>query len=281
MRIDENKVELFSFLATTVAASIDCSKQIISTHRTKVFCNKSRDVSGLAPCTHEEADTRIILHLEDAVKAGNTKVSIRTVDTDVIVLAVTSAQRLNNAGVWIAFGTGKCLRFIAAHKIARGLGPDQCMALPMLHAFTGCDTVSFFGGRGKRTAWDTWKATDDVTPVLCSLATTPESVESFSKPLERFVILLYERTSNLECVNQARKQLFTQKGRSIEGISPTKAALIQHTKRATYQVGYCWGQVMIAAPELPSPGDCGWTCKEGGKWLGSMLDNSARGYKGL
>ena len=27
LRIDENKVELFSFLATTVVASIDCSKQ--------------------------------------------------------------------------------------------------------------------------------------------------------------------------------------------------------------------------------------------------------------
>ena len=61
------------------------------------------------------------------------------------------------------------------------------------------------------------------------------------------MILLYDSTSNLECVNQARMQLFTQKGRSIEGIPPTKAALIQHTKRATYQAGYCWSQVMIAA----------------------------------
>mgnify|MGYP000079044939 FL=1 len=172
MRIDENTVELFSFLATTVVASIDCSKQIISIHRTEVLCNQSRDVSRLAPCTHEEADTRIIPHLEDAVKEGNRKVSIRTVDSDVAVLAVTSAQRLNNAEVWIAFGTLKCFRFIAAHEIARALGPDRCMALPMFHAFTGCDTVSFFGGRGKRTAWDTWKACDDVTPALGSLATT-------------------------------------------------------------------------------------------------------------
>ena len=69
--IDENKVELFAFLATTVVASIDCSKQIISTHRTEVLYNQSRDVSWLAPCKHEEADTRIILHLEDAVKEGN------------------------------------------------------------------------------------------------------------------------------------------------------------------------------------------------------------------
>ncbi len=34
-----------------------------------LMCSASivRDVSGLAPCTHEEADTRILLHLEDAV----------------------------------------------------------------------------------------------------------------------------------------------------------------------------------------------------------------------
>ena len=80
------------------------------THPTEVLCNQSRVVSGLAPCTHKETDTRIILHLEDAVKEGNTKVSIRTVDTDVVVLAVTSAQCLNNAEVWIAFGTGGCFR---------------------------------------------------------------------------------------------------------------------------------------------------------------------------
>ena len=28
--------------------------------------------------------------------------------------------------------------------------------LPLFHAFTGCDTVSAFCGRGK-TAWNTWK----------------------------------------------------------------------------------------------------------------------------
>ena len=89
--IDENKVELFSFLATTVVASIDCSKQIICTHRTEVLFNQSRDVSGLAPCTHEDADARTILYLEVAVKEENAKISICTVDTDVVVLVVISS----------------------------------------------------------------------------------------------------------------------------------------------------------------------------------------------
>ena len=100
-------MELFSFLANTIVASVDSSKQIISTHRSEVLCNQSRDLSRLSPCTHEEADTRVILHLEDALKEGKTKVSIRTFDSDVVVLAVSSAKRLSNTEVWIAFGTRK------------------------------------------------------------------------------------------------------------------------------------------------------------------------------
>lgn len=45
----------------------------------------------------------------------------------------------------------------------------------------------------------------------------------------------YDHTNSQESVNQARKQFFTQKGRTIAGPqNPTKAALIQHTKRAVY-----------------------------------------------
>ena len=162
----------------TSAAIIATDKQIISTCHTGVLCTQSRDVSGLAPCTHEEADTRILLHLEDALKHGYNKVSIRTVDTDVIVLAVTSAQRLNITELWVAFGAGKNFRYLPAHEMANALGPDRCVALPMFHAFTGCDTVSCFGGRGKRTAWDIWNAYDEVTPAFCALADTPESIET-------------------------------------------------------------------------------------------------------
>ena len=212
LRVDENKVELFSFLATSTA-SIDSNKQVMSTIHTDVLCNQPRDLSRLSPCTHEEADTRIILHMEDAVKEGYTKVTIRTVDTGVVVLAVASAQRHKNTEVWVAFSTRKSFRFLAAHEMARVLGPDRCITLPMFHAFTGCDTVSCFGGRGKRTAWDTWRAYEGVTTAFCSLATISdsESIEGSMKSLERFVILMYDRTSSLECVNQARKQLFTQK----------------------------------------------------------------------
>ena len=265
LRIDDNKVELFSFLANCLT-TLNTEKQLITTHHTEVLCTQLRDVSGLSPCKHEEADTRILLHLEDAVKEGYTNMSIRTVDTDVLVLAVTAAQRLKIPELWVSFGTGKNFRHLPAHEMANGLGPERCMALPMFHAFTGCDTVSSFAGRGKKTAWDTWMTFSDVTRAFCAMATSPHAVDEWMELLERYVVLLYDRTSSQTSVNQARMELFTHKGRAIDGLPPTQAALIEHAKRAAYQAGHIWGQVMVAVPELPSPGDWGWKRKETAGW---------------
>ena len=117
------------------------------------------------------------------MKHSYNQLSIRTVDTDVVVLAVTSAQRLNITELWIAFGAGKNFRYLPAHEMANTLGPGRYVALPMFHIFTGCDTVSCFGGRRKRTAWDMRNAYDEVTPAFCALAATPKTVENWLGPL--------------------------------------------------------------------------------------------------
>ena len=54
--------------------------------------------------------------------------------------------------------------------------------------------------------------------------------------LERFVVLMYDRTSQCQRVNDARKVLFSQKGRTLENIPPSADALLQHAKR----VGTVW-----------------------------------------
>ena len=218
------------------------------------------DIAGLAPCSHEEADTRMLLHVEDATKQGYTTVSIRTVDTDVIVIAVSAAERLSIDELWVAFGTGKSFRFLAVHEMAQAVGPDKYGVLPAFHAFTGCDIVSSFGGRSKNTAWETWKVCDEVTATFCALGATPTPsiVDDSLDTLERFVVLLCDRTSNDEHVNDARKQLFTQKGRAIDILPPTREALRQHIRRTAYQADYCWGQMMVAAAVLPSPSEWGW-----------------------
>ena len=60
-------------------------------------------------------------------------------------------------------------------------------------------------------------------------------------------------------VNDARKQLFVKKDRQFDAIPPTRAALLEHSKRAVLQAGYIWGQALIPSPTMPNRQDWGWT----------------------
>ena len=52
-------------------------------------------------------------------------VTIRTVDTDVVVLGVAHFHGLQNIQqLWIAFGTGKEFKYIPIHKIAPAICPQ-------------------------------------------------------------------------------------------------------------------------------------------------------------
>lgn len=167
--------------------------------------------------------------------------------------------------LWVAFGTGKHYRIIPAHKIGSAIGHEKCLSLPMFHAFTGCDTVSCFAGRGKITAWEAMNVYPEVVREFAKLTNEPDQLDTAMHVIERYVVLLYDRTSPRLKVNEARLDLFARKGRDITNIPPTQSALLFHTKRAVYQAGYCWGssEAMIT---LPKPEGWGW--KEGiqGKW---------------
>lgn len=142
LRVDDNKVELFHLLSEQVASLQVESKEIYTTIEEKVLHSGSnrQDLSHLEPCTHEEADTRIMLHVKDSAVCGNQKIMIRTIDTDVVVLAISIFHIIPINELWMAFGTGKHFRYLAVHDIARALGHERSKALPLFHAMTGCDT---------------------------------------------------------------------------------------------------------------------------------------------
>ena len=184
----------------------------------------------------------MMLHVAHAAQHGHQRILVRSVDTDVVVLVVMVAQKLSSQyEIWLAFGTGKNFRYLAAHKMASCLGPERSLALPMFHAMTGCDTVSSFVGHGKKTAWTICKSLPELTGTLLKLADSPARVtEEAMKAIERFVILLYDKTSTCTDVNKARKKLFA-KNSSVQRIPPTYAALEQHVKMAAFQGGHVWG----------------------------------------
>ena len=100
--------------------------------------------------------------------------------------------------------------------------------------------MSSSAGIGKKTAWAAWNVYPEVTEAFEELMHMADPISDRTlEVIERFVVLMYSRTSDLSRVNDARKQLFAQKSGSLENIPPTQAALEQHLKRARYQC-HCW-----------------------------------------
>ena len=89
LRVDDNKTELFKYLAESMTGTEIQGKQLIATICESVTSMPHRESVILSPCTHEEADTRMLLHCLDAAQQGHQRIAIRTVDTDVVVLAVS------------------------------------------------------------------------------------------------------------------------------------------------------------------------------------------------
>ena len=99
-------------------------------------------------CSHEEADTRLLLHARHAADAGSKAVIITAEDTDVLVLELAYCKDIP-CFLYQKCGTQNRTRFIDIAKLNNKIGDSTCKALVGLHAFTGCDTVSAFSGRGK------------------------------------------------------------------------------------------------------------------------------------
>ena len=108
LRLADKKTELFDFLALQVVENLSGEKDVYKTCGQNVLCSRVRqDISSLAPCTHEEADTRMLLHAVDSASKGYPRIILRSVDTDVLVLAVSTAVSLEDTEIWVTFGTGK------------------------------------------------------------------------------------------------------------------------------------------------------------------------------
>ena len=124
----------------------------------------NHNLKNISPCDHEEADTRMLLHVRDTLLYGShTEQLIRTNDSDVLVLAVSSITRVKHVKrALICFWnmTTISIWYIAAHQIARQ------------HALTGSDTTFVFHGHGKKSAWNIWQQYPEVNSASTQLSSS-------------------------------------------------------------------------------------------------------------
>jgi hypothetical protein len=178
--VDTNKQDLLQFPGKSIVEHHDQSPRKMSAEDTLFLagvCNDPITVKKICSegvsdypelcCTHEEADTRMLLQVIRAdrmfgEKRTKGRIIVKSPDTDVLVLCVHYFPSLQYTDeLWFQMGaissTKDGRRFIPVHDICNSIDPVICKILPAVHAVTGCDTTSSMFGIGKRTVFKVLK----------------------------------------------------------------------------------------------------------------------------
>ena len=95
LKNEDNINELFSFISRQICKSDVNGTLLLSTYFDGVLTNRNFDVSG--QCNQAEADTRVLLHLDNAAVQGSSKVCIRWTAT---LLSWRSGSIRAVGGLW-------------------------------------------------------------------------------------------------------------------------------------------------------------------------------------
>ena len=263
LSLPENKTDLANFLSEELCSHAPSDKEIVVAggFREETEVRSSRRETNLThlESTHEEADTRLVLH---AVHSKFNTVVVSSRNTDVLLLLVSHFKRAKCEQLWMMSGTSKKRRYIPIGAVFNNLPGDSATSLLPYHALTGSDTTSYIANHTKRSSWKAFKEHHELLKNLGVGELKDETIKSS----EAFVCRMYN-VHNTDSVDAARHALFCRSGKS-ESMSPTSDALYFHLLRVHYQ-SMIWRNAHRAKPELSSPTEMGW--KRGDSGLQPIL----------
>ena len=215
-------------------------KLLVSTSANVALSNPPTELPTVTPCNQEEADTRMFLHVFAMTQDGHKRITIRTVDSDVVVLAITTFAKMEELEeLRIAYGTGRSFCHIPVHSIVSHTGVVKASTLGAFLSLTGCDFTSSFFGKGKKTIWKTLHEVPGIrtaSSVLSSSDVTVDEVNEAMPTIHKLIVRVYGiQDEGIVDVDTARLALF-DKAFSFENMPPSSDALFFHVLRAAYQV---------------------------------------------
>ncbi len=98
-------------------------------------------------CMHEEADDRMMFHIQDILchRSGPTSITLFSGDTDVFVCLLyhfaINWRHYSLTEIWLVRNSGVKRSILPLHDLYTTLGEDLVKCLPALHALTGCDSI--------------------------------------------------------------------------------------------------------------------------------------------
>ena len=270
---DNNKTKLNEFLCDKFADAcpIVWGKEFcISNKLINVFTNNGqREI--LQPNLiniHEEADNRIIAHIDDLIDKGHKSVVVRTGDSDIIVILLSYLEHFltkeSDLDIFVEIKTSGKRRIFDMVKCYSSLGKNVCKAFPFFHCFTGADSTTSFFKISKKVWFASWMKFpffDELCKVFIQMSYCPMKnvVINSQQIIQQFVVFTYspENLNQLD-INELRMHLFEKKSScDLRCLPPSSNALELHCSRSAYQSGWIWGNT-LSQNVSPSPTSWGW-----------------------
>ena len=231
LRGDQFKEALVTFLVDYLennnSARILCSKKLIVNNGDTCYSFisqedrmvKSEEVAYYAK--RKEADTRMTNHIRQL--PSGTNVAVRTVNTDVVAIALGCFHLLQDKRIWVDSGvqSKNNLTYISINQLFDPLGEPLCKALPFYHAFTGCDYTSSFNRKGKIKPFKLFEKNSELQETFPNLSHSEGISDDIKSIIESFVCQMYGR-KKINSVNQARTEIFVTKYKSKKGFASLK-----------------------------------------------------------
>ena len=83
LRDQNNKMELFALLTSKVIELVCPPSKVVYVTSGERVISAGSDMTN---CKHEEADTRVVVHILNALEQVMKSVQVHTVDTDVVII---------------------------------------------------------------------------------------------------------------------------------------------------------------------------------------------------
>ena len=236
---DKTKQDLTEYLSGKVLQyGKDVDKILYVSCDGKTQSNKKQEPVSMN--NHEGADTLMIYHAVCASRMypNAEEICIFSPDTDVLIIAISKYPKLA-ANIYLNMKSGK----VPVEPIYEALGPYKSAALIGFHAFTGCDNVGKFAGKGKGLWFGKFLAADeDTLQAFVDLGNVGDLDNQTKSQLAAFVCQDYCPSGvNISDLGDLRWHLFCKHMAESERLPPTSAALDQHILRAHHQASI-WSQ---------------------------------------
>ena len=136
-------------------------------------------------------------------------------DTNILVLCLAVSIRIP-CPIYQKCDTKNRTRYLDITKIFKTVGSGVCDALVGTHAFTGCDSISAFAGRGKTTGFKLLKSDKTKQEVFNQLGHSWDLTAELFQRLQQITCQMYLLSTRTTEVNKLRYQLFCAKPGDVD-----------------------------------------------------------------